>query len=113
MRHVRAFLIALGTICAASAPVLAQGLYRPGAAEKVAPGRWPDATNAGEMFVAPPLRWEYWCTCRCGDLYHRMDVPAPSCQDLNAKECVLDGRKHALDDCARRLTPRADRLAPR
>jgi hypothetical protein len=75
-------------------------------------GRPGDPPNTGEVFVGPPLRWEYWCTCRCGDLYHRMDVPTPVCEDLNTKECVLLGRKHALEDCARRLTP-SERLIVR
>jgi hypothetical protein len=71
-----------------------------------------DGTNAGEVFFAPPLRWEHRCTCKCGNLYDRMDVPTPSCEDLYTKECVLDGWKHALADCARRLTPKGDRLVP-
>jgi hypothetical protein len=42
-----------------------------------------------------------------------MDVPTPACEDLNTKECVLNGRKHALEDCARRLTPKDQSLFPR
>lgn len=112
MNYVLTILVALTTTCAVSASVLAQGPSASGAAEKAVKGRAADGPNAGEVFVAPPLRWEHWCTCKCGNLYHRMDVPTPSCEDLNTKECVLDGRKHALEDCVRRLTPKADRLVP-
>jgi hypothetical protein len=111
MQYLPAILIALATTCALSAPVVAQGLSAPGAPEKVVSGRPVDPT--GEVFIAPPLRWEYWCTCRCGDLYHKMDVPTPACEDLNTKECVLNGRKHGLEDCARRLTPKDQSLFPR
>jgi hypothetical protein len=112
MNHVLTVLVALTTICVVSAPVLAQGLPAPGATEKVLKSRAADGTNAGEVFFAPPIRWEYWCTCKCGDLYHRMDVPTPSCEDLNTKECVLDRRRNTLEDCARRLTPKGDRPVP-
>jgi hypothetical protein len=113
MKYLPASLIGLAMTCAISAPGLAQSLSVPGVGERAVSGRPGDAPNTGEVFVGPPLRWEYWCTCRCGDLYHRMDVPTPACEDLNTKECVLLGRKHALEDCARRLTPRSERLIVR
>jgi len=113
MKYLPAILLGLAMTCAVSAPGLAQSLSVPGAAGKAVSGPPADARNTGEVFVGPPLRWEYWCICQCGDLYYRMDVPTPACEDLNTKECVLLGRKHALEDCARRLTPRSERLIAR
>jgi hypothetical protein len=110
MMHLPTLLIGLVTTCAVSAQALAQSFS---VLEKAVSGRPADGPQTGEVSVGPSLRWEYWCTCRCGDLYHRMDVPAPACEDLNTKECVLFGRKHALEDCARRLTPRSERLIAR
>jgi hypothetical protein len=111
MRYLPAILsIGLATTCAISTSGLAQSTSVPEVRERAASGRPADAPNSGGVFVGPPLRWEYWCTCRCGDLYHRMDVPTPACEDLNTMECVLQGQKHALEDCARRLTPRSERL---
>jgi hypothetical protein len=112
MTYLPALVIALITMCMVSA-VTAQVPSVPGERVRVEQGPPPDVTGAGEVFLPPPLRWEYWCTCKCGERYHRMDVPTPSCEDLNTRECVLDGRKQLLEDCARRLTPRHDRFFPR
>jgi hypothetical protein len=105
-------LLGFAMTCVAAAPVSAQGGFPVGAAQKAESGRPGDSPNTGEVFFAPPVRWEYWCTCKCGNLYHRMDVPTRACEDLNTTECVLDGRKLVLEDCARRLTPRGERLVP-
>jgi hypothetical protein len=113
MKYLPASLIGLAMTCAISAPGLAQSLSVLGVGERAVRGRPADGPNTGEVFVGHTLRWEYWCTCRCGDLYHRMDVPTPACEDLNTKECVLLSRKHPLEDCARRLTPRGERLIAR
>ena len=111
MKYLFAILTGFAISCTVSTPSLAQSPSVPGTGEQILPGRPADGgPNTGEVFVGPPLRWESWCTCRCGDHYHRMDVPTPACEDLNTKECVLFGRKHALEDCARRLLPRSERL---